>query len=144
MKVKKLRNLPDGWSVVYWFRLQEVEIAGGGAATTRVVCWGEAGRNVGEDPESGPSAMQRRALRVLGEMMAEVPPKRGEMVWVNLDAWREELISQAVIDPDDENPRRTWKRIVDGLWDKRLIVIRNQRARIPVATNWRGDGGEMQ
>jgi hypothetical protein len=144
MKVKKLRNLPDGWSVVYWFKLQEVEIAGGGAATTRVVCWGEAGRNVGEDPESGPSAMQRRALRVLGEMMAEVPPKRGEMVWVNLDAWREELISQAVIDPDDENPRRTWKRIVDGLWDKRLIVIRNQRARIPVATNWRGDGGEMQ
>jgi hypothetical protein len=137
LTVKKQRNLPDGWGVELWFELVEVESADGKTATNLAACWGAEGQ--GEDDQDEISdgvrlpRLQLAALGVLRELVTAVTPCRGEQVaWVSLEAWYAELVNQTIIEPDDLDRRKVFKRIKDGLRDKRAIKIHGEKVCIPL------------
>jgi hypothetical protein len=135
MKVKKLRNLPDGWSVELWFEEVEIQTADGVLASNLAACWGEISRG-GEktSPQVGrPPKLQRMALKVLSELTikAEYTPS-SEVPWVLLESWYEALVEQTVIEPDDPHRRFVFKRIKDALWEKGEIKVRGDKVCIPL------------
>jgi hypothetical protein len=136
MKIKKLRNLPDGWSVDLWFEEVEVETADGVLASNLAACWGEITRGGEETTRSQvgrPPKLQRMALRVLSELVVGNTPS-SEVPWISLETWYEALIEQTVIEPDDPHRRFVFKRIKDALWEKGEIKIRGDKVCIPLQT----------
>jgi hypothetical protein len=135
LTVKKLRNMPDGWGVDFSLVPVEVATADGTLATNLAVVWGDiVAKGQGASNQQGrPPAKQRLALQALKEMIrATAKPGTSLEVWVELEAWYEELLSRTVIEPDDEDRRRAFKRIKDGLLERGQIKICGEKVCVPV------------
>jgi hypothetical protein len=145
MTAKKLRNLPDGWGVEYWFEDVQVEVADGKLVQHQAVCWGhEYGR--GEAPEQPKRQQQRSnnskltrpqasALRVLGEVCTAKSKGRSTGVtWVALTEWFRELVSQHVIDPEDseEGQKTSFWAFMSKLRDVGKIKVSGEQVCIPL------------
>ena len=100
LKVKKLRNLPDGWAVEYWFEDVDVEVEGRKYVSNQAVVWGEQTHQHGEKSTGKPPRKQMAALKTLGELAAKEGGFGEGEVWVLLDDWFDALVSQHVIEPD--------------------------------------------
>jgi AAA domain/Bifunctional DNA primase/polymerase, N-terminal len=143
MTVKKLRNLPDGWGVEYWFEDVEVEVADGRVARNQAVCWGREYER-GEAPPGGARKQQAKsklskslasALRVLGEVCTAKSKGRSDTVtWVSLDAWFDELLQQHVINPRDDEPdqKTVFWNFMSRLREAGEIKISGDRVCIPI------------
>jgi hypothetical protein len=146
MTAKKLRNLPDGWGVEYWFEDVDVEVADGKTVQNQAVVWGrehERGAGPVPEPKQGVSRRsgskltkpQASALRVLSEL--STPKLKGRTTtapWVRLDDWFAELVSQRVIDPEDaEDEQKTafWG-FMSRLRDLGEIRVRGDEVCIPL------------
>jgi hypothetical protein len=124
-RVIKQKDGADGTEI--GFDLDVVEIGQddeGEAITTCVV------RPTGEIPKSRPklTPTERRAVDVLRNALAdfgEQPPNRvtfPSVTVVRIDRFRQALQSAGVTDRDEpSNERSQWKRIKDGLADKRVF-----------------------
>jgi hypothetical protein len=100
-------------------------------------CWGAEGQGEDDQDETSDGVrlprLQLAALGVLRELVTAVTPSRGEQVaWVSLEAWYAELINQTIIEPDNFDRRKVFKRVKDGLRDKRAIKIHGEKVCIPL------------
>jgi AAA domain len=145
MTAKKLRNLPDGWGVEYWFEDVQVEVADGKLVQHQAVCWGaEYGR--GEAPEQPKRQQQRSnnskltrpqasALRVLGEVCTAKSKNRSTGVtWVALTEWFRELVNQRVIEPEnsEECQKTSFWGFMSKLRDVGEIKVSGEQVCIPL------------
>jgi hypothetical protein len=137
MTVKKLRAMPDGWGVEFWLEVVDVETEGGGTASNLAVSWGDEVRGdtpQEEKPRGGRPPRQRMAaLKVLAQLVAELPRRADASAWISLERWYEELVSQHIIDPEAaaDEKRHAFRRIKEGLQDKDEIEIRGERVCLP-------------
>jgi hypothetical protein len=136
LTVKKLRNMPDGWGVDFSLTPIEVETTGGTTATNLAVVWGDVvGKGQGASRKVGrPPRKQRMALTALEQLIrAEAKPGATTVTWVELEDWYEELLSQTIIEPDDPDRRKAFKRIKDGLFEQGVIKICDKKVCVPMS-----------
>jgi hypothetical protein len=135
LAVKKLRNMPDGWGVDFSLKVVEVPTADGTLATNLAVVWGNiVGKGQGASNKPGrPPRKQRLALQALERMIRAVAqPSTSLVTWIELEAWYEELIDQTIIEPDDPDRRKAFKRIKDALLEQGMIKICGEKVCVPI------------
>jgi AAA domain-containing protein len=123
----KQKEGDDLWSRGVTFA--KVELPDGKSSlVVETVCEDERSKTMGAPPVT---PRQNRAMAALDEVVlshGEPPPiflNLSGVKAVSVERWKEELFARGVLDRTAKNPRTDFKRIKDGLADKRLIGERD-------------------
>jgi hypothetical protein len=139
LTVHKVRNQAGNWGADLWFELVEVVTQDGEIVSNLACCWGDEVRGGANEENQGEATdrlprLQAAALRVLKQLLAKAASAlRDQIPRVSLEVWYDELLDQTVIEPDDGNRRRTFKRVKDGLLDRGRIEISGEQVWIPLS-----------
>jgi hypothetical protein len=134
---KKLRNLPGSGAFGVNFSLvpEDVETKGGKIITNLAVTWKDrVDRNGAATRLKGlrkPSRRVQLALKALIRMASERHSGPSSTpIWVPLDDWYKELVSQTIIEPG-ENQARDFTRLKERLLADEAIRIKDGKACVP-------------